>query len=239
MLFNAYMKTSGEIRRENLLIATERMGTASRLAEAAGVSAAYLSQVKNQHPESKTGKPKAMGDDVARRIEAALGEPEGWMDTRHDASPKAPEKELGSGPEFKTARLYPLISWVEAGAWTELCDNFAPGEAEMWRPCHKDLGECGYILRVQGNSMTAEEGAPFSFPEGILIYVNPDLSPDPGRFVVVRRNSTNEATFKKLVLVDGELYLEALNPRWPSRYLKLEEGDHFCGVVQHAGFDLP
>jgi len=80
------MKTNDEIRRDNLVIAIERFRTASALAEKAGVAAAYLSQIKNQTPDSKTGKPKAMGDEVARKIESALKEPEGWMDVAHDSS---------------------------------------------------------------------------------------------------------------------------------------------------------
>lgn len=80
------MKTNDEIRRENLQIAIERFGTAKKLAEAANVSTAYLSQVKNSQPDSKTGKPKNMGDEVARKIEAALSEVAGWMDTDHSKS---------------------------------------------------------------------------------------------------------------------------------------------------------
>lgn len=143
------------------------------------------------------------------------------------------------GPDFRNERTYPVISWVQAGEWTELCDNFAPGDAEEWKPCHKDLGKCGYVLRVKGKSMTAPPGEPYTFPEGILLYVNAWAEPLPGQFVVVRRNKTQEATFKKYILVDGEPYLEALNPEWPNRYLKLNEGDVFCGVVMHAGFDMP
>jgi phage repressor protein C with HTH and peptisase S24 domain len=78
------MKTNDEIRRANLLLAIDRMQTAAKLAERVGTSAAYLSQLKNQTPESKTGKPKTMGEDLARRIESALDEAPGWMDTDHD-----------------------------------------------------------------------------------------------------------------------------------------------------------
>lgn len=42
---------------------------------------ATLSQIKNQSAHHKTGKPRAMGDELARRIEGALNLPEGWMDT--------------------------------------------------------------------------------------------------------------------------------------------------------------
>lgn len=74
------MKTIDEIRRNNLLTAISLAGSATALSDLAGVSAAYLSQIKNRTPESKTGKPKAMGDEVARKIEVSLGKAPGWMD---------------------------------------------------------------------------------------------------------------------------------------------------------------
>jgi hypothetical protein len=82
----AGMKTIDQIRRENLQIAIKRMRTAAALAEAADTSAQYLSQIKKQTVDSKSGTPKGMGDDVARKIEKALGEPAGWMDVEHEGA---------------------------------------------------------------------------------------------------------------------------------------------------------
>ena len=80
------MKTIDEIRLDNLLLAIGRAGTATALAEKSGLSAAYISQIKNRQPDSKTGKPKNMGDDAARKIEAGIGEMRGWMDVDHSTS---------------------------------------------------------------------------------------------------------------------------------------------------------
>lgn len=141
------------------------------------------------------------------------------------------------GPDIKGKGTYPVISSVAAGEWTALCDNFHPGDADDWGFSHHDLGRCGYMLRVSGKSMTnTESGARYSFPEGMLLHINPDMDSMPGKFVVVRREAEKEATFKRLTLVDGELYLEAINPDWPNRYLKLMPGDVFCGVVVDASF---
>ena len=143
------------------------------------------------------------------------------------------------GPDIRGKGEYPLISFVQAGDWTSLCDNFHPGDAESRHTTHHNLGKCGFVLRVNGDSMTAP-GARHSFPHGMLLFVNPDKDPVAGQFVIVRREREKEATFKKLTMVDGELFLEAINPEWPKRYLKLEEGDHFCGVVVDASFgNLP
>jgi hypothetical protein len=83
MLCNVRMKTNDEVRRQNLLIAIERAGSAAKLAALSNTSPAYLSQIKNRTPDSKSGTPKTMGDDMARRIEAAIGEQPGWMDFVH------------------------------------------------------------------------------------------------------------------------------------------------------------
>jgi len=87
--------------------------------------------------------------------------------------------------------------------------------------------------------MTNPSG-PYSFPEGMLLFVNPEKEPTPGQFVIVRRDARREATFKKYILIEGEPYLEAINPDWPQRYLKFEAGDSFCGVIVDASFgNLP
>jgi hypothetical protein len=61
----------------------ERHGSLAALNEALDMprTDATLSQIKNQSPHAKTGKPRSMGDDLARKIEAKLGLTPGWMDT--------------------------------------------------------------------------------------------------------------------------------------------------------------
>lgn len=140
------------------------------------------------------------------------------------------------GPDIRPRR-YPEISWIQAGMWTDLCDNFAPDETTSWHTCHIDLGPCGFVVTVRGPSMTAPAGAPYSFPEGMKLFVSPDAEALPGKYVIVARD--NKATFKKLTQVDGELFLEALNPDWPERYQRMQKGDRVIGVVRHFGLDLP
>lgn len=146
---------------------------------------------------------------------------------------------VSSGPAARGP--YPLISEVQAGEWTELCDNFAPGDAEEWGYSIHNLGKCGYMLRVNGKSME-DPGGEYSFKHGSILHVNPDIDPMPGKFVIVRREGTKEATFKRHIIIDGDSYLEAINPEWPKdkKYLKLQPGDVWCGVVVDASFgNLP
>lgn len=141
------------------------------------------------------------------------------------------------GPNLR-ARKYPEISWVQAGMFTEIGDNFDLGEVADWHYCPYDLGERGYVLRVRGVSMTAPAESRHSFPEGTLLFVNPDLEPVPGKFVIVSRARGTEATFKRLTSVEGELFLEALNPAWPHRYQRVDREHTFNGVVVFAGMPL-
>lgn len=143
------------------------------------------------------------------------------------------EANTSPGPEMKG--MYPLLSEVQAGRWTELCTGFQSSDAQDWRPSTKNLGPCGFMLRVRGRSMENPGGSP-SFTEGMILHINPDIDPLPGHFVVVRRSATDETTFKRYLLIEGAPYLEAINPDWPKdeKYLKLMPGDAWCGVVVDA-----
>lgn len=79
------MKPVEQIRRENLEFLIREAGTASRLAVLASVPQPYISQVRRAVPHSN-GSPRVMGHDVARRLEAAMNKPRGWMDAEHHQS---------------------------------------------------------------------------------------------------------------------------------------------------------
>jgi hypothetical protein len=73
-LFNELMQNK-EIRRLNLLSLEREYGTLEAVAARTETVASHLSQIKN--------KTRGMGDKVARRIEASLARPQGWMDAIH------------------------------------------------------------------------------------------------------------------------------------------------------------
>lgn len=136
-----------------------------------------------------------------------------------------------AGPDFK-GRV-PIISWVQAGAWTEAVDNVHPGHAEEWTQTTVPIHQHTYALRVKGDSMTNPGGDP-SFPQGSVIVVEPEavdgVEKMVGSFVIVKRPTDEEATFKKLVKDGGNYFLKPLNPQYPM--LELREDDVFCGVVR-------
>lgn len=65
------------------MLVKKHNGSLADLNEAIGLTRtdATLSQIRTRAPHSKTGKPRVMGDDLARKIEEKLGLPVGWMDT--------------------------------------------------------------------------------------------------------------------------------------------------------------
>lgn len=89
------MKTSSEIRHANLLALIKKAGSIQAVAEKLGKDHAQISQLKTQAKHSKTGKPRLIGDDIARLIEERFNLEIGWMDNPHGAndlasSPAAP-----------------------------------------------------------------------------------------------------------------------------------------------------
>lgn len=97
-----------ETRLRNLELLVQEFGSQVALAQKADTDPSYISQLIGGW------RGRAMGDDLARKIEAATGKTRGWMDTQHP--------ELWSGIMAKAAGL-PLIAtenksatlqWLEA-----------------------------------------------------------------------------------------------------------------------------
>lgn len=78
----APMTTSKELRVKNLRQLVEEFKTADAVAQRAQTAPMYLSQILNGVPSS-TGKPRGVGDALARRLEAGCGKPIGWLDKDH------------------------------------------------------------------------------------------------------------------------------------------------------------
>ena len=124
--------------------------------------------------------------------------------------------------------LIPLISWVHAGAFCKVVDLFEPGDAEEWLPAVQKLGPRSYALRVKGDSMTSPYGR--SYPEGCIIFVDPDAALTNGARVIAKLPDLDEATFKTYSEDAGQRYLKPLNPQYPT--IAMTPGMMICGVVR-------
>lgn len=176
-------------------------GKTVQLAEACGVNAHWLATGEGlMHPLTNTG-----------QVRVSLGKDE--------------------GPEFWVAAgAVPLISWVRAGAWHEVADPYAVGDAEEWLPCPVKHGPRTYCLRVRGDSMNNPGGRP-SYANGDIIFVDPDRGSNHGDRVIVRLDDQAEATFKQLHIEDGRKMLKALNPDWVPKYIEINGNATVTGVV--------
>ena len=199
------------IRLENLGRLIAQAGSLSALARRAGVSLANLSHVRAGTPYP-SGTPRRMGDRLAAKLERAMDKPPGWMN----------EPALLNALPLPAAGGFPVISWVQAGTWTEARDLPA-GTARLHSPV--PCGPDTFVLKVAGDSMAPR------FPDGDYIFVDPDLPAESGGFVVVRLPEGGDATFKQLVEEDGRRFLKAANPDWPERIVEAEPGAAVCGVV--------
>lgn len=118
--------------------------------------------------------------------------------------------------ELQKGRKVPLISWVEAGQLHDISDPYHPGEAEEWiNSSESSPGASAFALKVSGSSMTSPDpDAPYSFPEGTVLIVDPDRATQPGDFVIAKDVDTQQATFKRLAYDGGRWYLRPLNPQF-------------------------
>ncbi len=219
-----------KIRLQNLELLVAEAGSAVKLAHLASTNSSYLSQVRNQMP-TKKGTPRGVGDDLATKLERGMKKPEGWMDEFHPKEQQQFEaaKETNAHPGPDIRGLHPLISWVQAGAWSEISVDFVPQYGAELLPCPVHCSSESFVLRVRGSSMEPK------FHEDDLIFIDPNVVPENKKFVVVQFNKSNEATFKQLIIEGDRQYLQALNPDWPNRIIEVNESATICGVVVFKG----
>lgn len=192
--------------------------TQDRLAELAKVSQTTIHKLC-------TGKAKESRKLVA--IANVLGTNSEWLQSGKEGW------QANTEPGPAITGVVPLISWVQAGAFCNVVDLFQPGDAEDWLPTIQKLGPRSYALRVKGDSMTAPYGR--SYPEGCIIYVDPDTAVTNGARVIAKLPDSEEATFKMYVEDAGKRFLKPLNPQYP--ILELTSDMLICGVVR--GYFMP
>jgi len=127
----------------------------------------------------------------------------------------------------------PLISWVQAGAWCEAA-NFEPYDVDNWISCPVPISEGGFALKVRGDSMT-NPGPGRSYPDGCILFIDPEVETKAGDRVIARVPRTNEMTFKVLVEDAGRQFLRPINPQYP--IIDITEETHICGKI--VGSFLP
>lgn len=136
-------------------------------------------------------------------------------------------------PDISGAKKIPVINWVQAGEWTETPDSTHPSDCDSWTVAPPSASRNAFALRVKGDSMQAPTG--MSFPEGMIIVVDPDKEAHDKSFVVARFNETDECTFKQLVFDGPNRYLKALNQGY--KPIEITSDTRICGVVTRLTWD--
>jgi SOS-response transcriptional repressor LexA len=110
----------------------------------------------------------------------------------------------------------PLLSWVQAGGFGSGTDQYPyPGAADEY--IETDLqSKYLFAMRVKGDSME-----PLFFDNEVII-IDPDIQPQPGDFVIVKKDQEDEATFKQLKKFKGVWVLHPINPRYEDQEMTKE-----------------
>lgn len=117
-------------------------------------------------------------------------------------------------PFIKSPTIVPIISAVQAGAWTDSCSAARLSDVISWTQTTANVSDEVFGLLVRGESMTNPNGLP-SIPEGSIVIVEPNygqLDDLYGKIVVAILDGSSEATVKKLVWDSPHSYLMPLNP---------------------------
>lgn len=114
---------------------------------------------------------------------------------------------------YNPGSKYPVISKIQAGAWSEAVEPYALKDIDLWLESDTHIQGDAFWLQVDGDSMTAPVG--LSIPEGTYVLFDTGREAVNGSLVIAKLSDSNEATFKKLVIDGAQKYLKGLNPQWP------------------------
>lgn len=141
----------------------------------------------------------------------------------------------GLEPLITDMSKLPVISWVQAGSFTESEPRELFESVDEWLNTGLRVSASSFALRVRGDSMTNPNGLP-SIPEGSTIIIDPEVEASNGKIVVARVDGTNEATLKKLVIDGPNKYLVPLNPRYNN--IPINGNCDIIGVVRGVQYEL-
>lgn len=180
--------------------------TVAGVAEAMGISRQAVYAIKRGQTKAATAENNAAAalyfSCDPSWLASGIGKPN-WGQIKSD--------NLAPGPELKGK--VPLISWVQAGAWCEAFGVTTPDNVEIWMDCPVPHSHKTFALRVRGDSMTAPGGAPRSYPENCIIFVDGEKrSPQNGERIVACLEGSGSVTFKIYKNEDGRQWLQPLNP---------------------------
>lgn len=138
------------------------------------------------------------------------------------------EKEKTS-PNIIEVKRYPLY---EADHFLHVKKTGISVEPDIYVSTANHASKESFWLMVSGHSMTAPQGVKPSFPEGVMILIDPDEKVSLGDFCVAALSDFKDLTFKRYDRDAGDEYLVPLNPAY--RTIKCDNSTKIIGKVVHA-----
>ena len=81
-----FVKTCDEIRQENLIALIKEARGEDALAARYDCTVPHIKQMARGYKDSKSGSPKGIGDQSARKLELCMQKERGWMDHEHQST---------------------------------------------------------------------------------------------------------------------------------------------------------
>lgn len=199
--------------------------TQAQLSEKSGVNQSDISKIESGAHQKSTS---------LMALARALAFNPDWLDSGNGVmqshAVEQPLAPYGNTEALPNLGKVPLIDWVAAGDFCGSIDPYPVGMAEDWLYCPSRHGSKTYALRVRGESMFNPSGSP-SFKDGDIIFIDPDRAANHKSLVICRMDDAKETTFKRLLIEGDTKMLEALNPSWPERIIKVNGNATICGVI--------
>lgn len=214
-----YMATSKELRIENLRALVAEFKTADAVAQRAATAPMYLSQILNG-AKSATGRPRGVGDALARRLEQGCGKEIGWMDKQHGGESLVELKRsrvVALHPDDEQSDEFVFVpeSRIEfAGgngrvAMFELVEDEEPATyRRSWFQKYGINPERVRRFRVSGDSME-----PMLFARDTILVNEDERNVVDGKMYAIRYGDELRVKFLSR-RVDGTLLLRSVNPAY-------------------------
>lgn len=239
------MRTIDQIRHERFMeLMSEVKGSVKDMAARIGVSSAQISQIKNRSIHSISGKPRVIGDDLARKLETAFKKPEGWMDTLSAAQSDRSAGERGNAdgggdngglhgiqgaiPLPSGRHRIPVVGSArlgDNGFFAELEYPVGHGDGYIYMPTDDPNA---YALLCKGDSMEPR------INEGEFVIVSPSRAVVGGDEVVVQAKDGRVMVKKFLYEREGRIHLISVNKAHPEIAIDASEVDKMHRVVGHV-----
>lgn len=183
----------GETRRANLrwLIDTEFDGIDAKLARQVGLHPSQISRALS------AGSGAGIGNRLARRIEEKTGKPEGWMDEVHLFSEGFSQKLSSTkGKAIVVSpfghKMAPVVSYELAAEWISSRRPYPitdRTQVEWVRLEHASDRAIGVVVE--------EEDMMDAIGPGDHVFLDPELEPQPGDYVLAKLDDEEKVVFRK------------------------------------------